>query len=248
MTHRFRTLSISILSTALAFALSTPAVATPEDTVAQILQITPGVSRDGLIHAANDWASENGTTSEEALRMALDQLLEEQNSNATAHTGSSGAKLNSSPLGAATGSTSTLPKSWYKGDVYYTPTGAPWAHVGIYGGTWWVVEASGPGYKSDWYRHASITIRSGAKQVYYHVPQATQDAAADYAYNNLRGYRYNLNFAFNKSKNPWMLNCSQLVWYAYKYGAGVDIDSNGGPGVYPHDIVEGPLAHTYANL
>ena len=45
-----------------------------------------------------------------------------------------------------------------------------------------------------------------------------------------------------------MLNCSQLVWYAYKYGAGVGIDSNGGPGVYPHDIVEGSLAHTYANL
>ena len=42
-----------------------------------------------------------------------------------------------------------------------------------------------------------------------------------------------------------MLNCSQLVWYAYKYGAGVDIDSTG---VYPHDIVEGPLAHAYANL
>ena len=86
------------------------------------------------------------------------------------------------------------------------------------------------------------------RRIYCHVPQATQDAAADHAHNNLRGYSYNLNFAFNKSKNPWMLNCSQLVWYAYKYGAGVDIDSNGGPGVYPHDIVEGPLAHTYANL
>ena len=69
MTHRFRTLSIGVLPTALAFALSTPAVATPEDTVTQILQITPGVSRDELVHAASDWASENGTTLEESTTM-----------------------------------------------------------------------------------------------------------------------------------------------------------------------------------
>ena len=45
-----------------------------------------------------------------------------------------------------------------------------------------------------------------------------------------------------------MLNCSQLARYAHEHGAGVDTDSNGGPGVYPHDIVEGSLAYTYANL
>ena len=45
-----------------------------------------------------------------------------------------------------------------------------------------------------------------------------------------------------------MLNCSQLVWYAHEHGAGVDTDSSSGPGVYPHDIVEGSLPYTYANL
>lgn len=41
------------------------------------------------------------------------------------------------------------------------------------------------------------------------------------------------------------MNCSQLVWVAYMEAAGIDLDSNGGPGVYPYDIRDSSYTVTY---
>ncbi len=41
-------------------------------------------------------------------------------------------------------------------------------------------------------------------------------------------------------------NCSQLVWAAYKStDPNVDLDSDGGPGVYPTDIKKSHWVHHY---
>lgn len=41
-------------------------------------------------------------------------------------------------------------------------------------------------------------------------------------------------------------NCSQLVWAAYKStDPNVDLDSDGGPGVYPTDIQKPHWVHHY---
>ena len=78
--------------------------------------------------------------------------------------------------------------------------------------------------------------------------QATQDAAADYAYNNLLERPYSINFAVNKGMNPHRLNCSQLVWFAYMRATGTDIDGNGGMGVYPKDLTVGSLPYNYKTI
>ena len=36
---------------------------------------------------------------------------------------------------------------------------------------------------------------------------------------------------------PFKWNCSSLVWFAYYYSAGLDIDSNGGEYIYPNDLI-----------
>ncbi|MBP3222386.1 MAG: hypothetical protein J6M18_00455 [Actinomycetaceae bacterium] len=65
--------------------------------------------------------------------------------------------------------------------------------------------------------------------------QANRNKAANRAKTYV-GRAYNLKgFAFNKTANGKM-NCSQLVWAAYKTATGIDLDGDGGHGVYPRDI------------
>lgn len=55
--------------------------------------------------------------------------------------------------------------------------------------------------------------------------------------NGHTGSYYDINFLNNKNGEYEELNCSELVWAAY-YEAGIDLDSDGGIGVYPNDIFE----------
>ena len=55
------------------------------------------------------------------------------------------------------------------------------------------------------------------------------------------GKDYDFNFYNNKentAEGNKTFNCSELVWKAWKFNgeANVDIDSNGGSGVYPNNI------------
>ncbi|MBM7051690.1 YiiX/YebB-like N1pC/P60 family cysteine hydrolase [Rothia sp. ZJ1223] len=60
--------------------------------------------------------------------------------------------------------------------------------------------------------------------------------AANFALQQV-GKPYNGVFFNNKKINASKYNCSQLVWAAYKSNdPNVDLDANGGPGVYPSDI------------
>ena len=65
-------------------------------------------------------------------------------------------------------------------------------------------------------------------------------AAADYARENLVNLPYSVSVGFTTKKfpeKPIATQCGHLVWYAYKK-QGIDIDSNGGPFVYPKDILK----------
>ena len=94
----------------------------------------------------------------------------------------------------------------------------------------------------------NVTVPSGTVLFYFHTSQATQDAAAAYAYNHLLHYPYKWRFWSNKEYNIKSLNCSQLVWYAYYYGAGLDVDGDGGNAVFPSDIRDSSLSYIYRRL
>lgn len=85
------------------------------------------------------------------------------------------------------------------------------------------------------------------------VSQDIRNAAADWAlskagegYDNPgAGYKYN--FAFNKDVNDDAFNCASLVWAAYMVASknSVDLDKDGGTGVYPSDIRDSPFVEDY---
>lgn len=59
------------------------------------------------------------------------------------------------------------------------------------------------------------------------------------------GYRYN--FAFNKNVNGDSFNCSYLVWSAYMVASqnDIDLDKNGGFGVYPSNARDSQFVEDY---
>lgn len=137
--------------------------------------------------------------------------------------------------------------SRYKGDIFhsYARTVVRHNHVGIFYTTKTVVEAPGPGSKSQARTAATLNKCGPVYKMYVKAKQTTRNKAANYAYSSLRGKAYDLDFANNKNNGTGALNCSELVWRAYKH-AGIELDSNGGPGVYPNNIKDDPSTVTYS--
>lgn len=81
--------------------------------------------------------------------------------------------------------------------------------------------------------------------MYVNTSETNRRKAGRYAHDHLIGKGYNANFVINKSTTASRMNCSQLVWAAYKAGVNIGIDGNGGPGVYPKDIVDSPKTITW---
>lgn len=242
MKARHLPLAIFTLSLALVAPSALGAEIQNSDVAQQIVAITPGTNVDEVVSAADSWASEQQITQEEALEEMLEQAQLARDENRLASASQAQSPFRSNPFGAKR----TLPRSSYKGDIYITDSKVqPFGHTGIFGDTTWTVEAPGIGEVSRWFWHYDKKVVAGAKFVWFKVSQATQNAAADYAYANLLNYPYNTKFFDNKQLNPSHLNCSQLVWLAYKKGAGLDLDGNGGPGVYPRDFLKSSLAHHY---
>lgn len=121
-------------------------------------------------------------------------------------------------------------------------------HTGIYYSTRTIVEAPGTGKKSRSASAKTLPVGKGAVKQYVKTSQAKRTAAANYAYTNLRGKAYNVNFAFNKDRYGAKMNCSQLVWAAYIIKTRIDLDGNGGFGVCPYNIKDSKYTVTDRTL
>lgn len=138
-----------------------------------------------------------------------------------------------------------------KGDIFhsYAKTAVyKHNHVGIYYTTKTIVEAPGKGKKSRSVTASTLKKCGPIYKMYVKAKQTSRNKAANYAYKHYRGKAYDTNFAFNKSSDSKKLNCSELVWKAYKYAVNIELDSNGGPGVYPNNIKDDGSTVRYATI
>ncbi|SDJ91224.1 Permuted papain-like amidase enzyme, YaeF/YiiX, C92 family [Lentzea albidocapillata subsp. violacea] len=133
-----------------------------------------------------------------------------------------------------------------KGDIFHS--NAAFNHVGIYYTTKTIVEAPGTGAKSKSVTASTLKKCGPIYKMYVDTKQANRDKAANHAYNKFRDLPYDKNFFDNKDNSNGKLNCSELVWKAYKHGAGIDLDSNGGEGVYPDNIKDHKKTVVYATI
>ena len=146
------------------------------------------------------------------------------------------------------GNKDTLDEPKYNGDIFYIPAstlGIEHGHVGIYYSSSTIVEADyEEGVRSLPRKKKEVT--SGSKIfTLSNVSVAWSNDASNWAYSRI-GDKYSLNFATNRYTGHYgPKNCSKLVWSAYKIEAKIDLDSNGGAGVYPNDILNYKYSRVY---
>ncbi|SMD19950.1 hypothetical protein [Lentzea albidocapillata] len=128
--------------------------------------------------------------------------------------------------------------SRYKGDIFHSFAKLDRGtrnHVGVYYTTKIVVEAPGPGSKSQARTAATLAKCGPVHKMYVRTTQANRDKAADYAYRKLRGKPFDTHSNKNKYNGDHELNSSELVWRAYMT-VGIDLDRDGGTAVHADDI------------
>lgn len=207
--------------------------------ISTIHLVNPELSDNEITTIIKDYATEEGLSYENALSIFYNEAVEEKTELANNIKSRANTKANQA-LGSAN----------YKGDVFYSKawTGINHGHSGIYYNKANVIHAPGPG-KSSKLQSAKdkLGLKGGIQIQYVNTSQANRDKAANYAYNKLRNKPYDTNFISNK-KTTTKLNCSGLVWNAYKKSVNIDLDKNGGLGVYPADIRDSSKTVTYKKL
>lgn len=132
------------------------------------------------------------------------------------------------------------------GDIFYTPantSGWNHGHTGIYSTRTLIVEAPGPFKVSHEVPANSVRVSSGSQIMEVKTGAANRNAAAARSKKYVgRQYQPSL---INRHERGTM-NCSQLVWAAYKYSVGIDLDpSPNDVTVLPIDIVNSSWTTTY---
>lgn len=146
------------------------------------------------------------------------------------------------------------------GDIFYSSSsrfGYTYGHTGIYYRQEYTVEALGPDFKSDSYvaSESSVCTPATKLRVIYSNTGETLSytrrvAAANKAFEDYRGKAYDSNHVANTTTDSSKLDCSELVWRAYKYStvANVELNGDGGFGVFPRDIRDDNNTDAYATV
>lgn len=202
--------------------------------IVELVKKNPGASYVDMEQAVKDAALKTGLSETEIAREALEEV-ENQPLSAEFQARSGSKPKANKKIGT----------SRNRGDVFYTPSstlGVNHGHSGIYSYTTKIVEAT-PSADVAERSYTLVKVASGARKQYVSTSQANRNKAAARA-RTFIGRSYNPIFAFNKTYRGRM-NCSQTVWAAYKSATGIDLDSNGGHGVYPSDILNSRYTVTY---
>lgn len=236
-------------ATVLLGAGATAASATAKDPdLERLVELTPGASRGQVQQAVAQVARSEGVTFDEAVERALAETERAVGPDVSPHGAPDPAKAGSlAKAGDPGGGDVLLGSAQRKGDVFWSPSstaGVQHGHDGIYYTISSIVEAPGTGEVSRLASAAERYVPAGAQKQAVDATSAQRDSAADYAYTNMLGRAYNLIFFANKDYEG-AVNCSQLVWAAYHATSGIDLDGNGGWGVYPNDIRDSSLTETY---
>ncbi|MDW0108892.1 hypothetical protein [Sporosarcina aquimarina] len=199
----------------------------------EISKLQPDISKQELLSDVRTIAANTGQSEQSILEQIYTELKnnEEQgkkekaiSAEVTAYGGSGGTKS----VGAST-----------KGNFYYTPSQTAYldhGHVGMYYTSTTIVES----VPSAGVRTISTTARkvdsSGAVVKSVTTSTANRNNAANWT-NTQVGQSYSYNFATNRQTgHTGAKNCSKLIWSAYKLNGSLDLDVNGGLGVYPRDV------------
>lgn len=227
----------------------------PSDQLARLAMLNPGSST----HALQSELRELATSTQQSYESVLAQALAEgEQSYADGHSelaagavSADSGDLSASPMssGGGGGYDIVLGNGRRKGDIFYHPSstlGVNHGHVGLYFGPKRITEAPGSGKLSRVMPARDRMVPSGTKKMKVTATLAKRQTATNWSMNRLH-LPYNQYFFNNRTVESIRYNCSQFVWAAYMKTS-IDLDSNGGLGVYPRDITDHNRVTTYITL
>lgn len=200
-------------------------------------EVTDEAIRAEILSAIEEMAQGQGVSVEEM----AEQVAAESRTNTTSRTGLPSATAQNEPNSGGGQRTVAMNMAHYTGDVFYSSNstfGVVHGHNGIYYNASNYVESAGfsQGVKKTYAGHAVAPAPAYKYYVGWNRQSPNKIAAANFALAQV-GKPYNGVFFNNKRVYSDKYNCSQLVWAAYKsVDPNVDMDANGGLGVYPADI------------
>ncbi|MFJ5565965.1 YiiX/YebB-like N1pC/P60 family cysteine hydrolase [Lysinibacillus xylanilyticus] len=231
-------LALSLTTTML---FSQASITNAESYVDDILKLQPDVSKEELLQDVQMIASNTGQSEQVILEQIYTELKEDEAKGIAEKSAYSQGKSGIVVYGGSEGTVSV--GSSTKGNFYYTPSETAYldhGHVGIYYTSTTIVES----VPSDGVRTISTSARkvdsSGAVVKSVSTSTTNRNNAADWAYSQV-GQSYSYNFATNRlTGHDGAKNCSKLIWSAYKVNGNLDLDVDGGLGVYPRDVRDAP--------
>lgn len=209
-----------------------------------LMKLMPGMTTEEVNETIKETANSLGKSEKEIANQMLSELKVQENL-------TNQEKLkNTSKLTRSNGNGTryVLEEAMYFGDVFYEPASTfsvQHGHVGIYWTKDIIVESI-PDVGVRRLDRKSKKVEKGSYIFTFpSLSVATQDKSSNWAYARI-GESYSYNFATNRVTSHYgAKNCSKLVWSAYMVQANLDLDSDGGLGVYPKDILNHSKATIY---
>ncbi|OOE14829.1 hypothetical protein [Fictibacillus arsenicus] len=241
-----------VVSTVLAFCLaafSVPSAFAQNHNLTyadEILQMQPDLTNEELLSSVRSIAKNTGDT-EEALFKQIYKELKNDQTKATKEKQQAG---EIGTMGSSGGTVSVGTST--KGNFYYTASQTAYlnhGHVGMYYTSSTIVES----VPDTGVRTISTTLRKvdqGDAQVKSVTTSTTnRENAANWAFSRVGIDDYSYNFVTNRTTSHiGDKNCSKLIWSAYKLNGNLDLDVDGGLGVYPRDVRDAPDTRLVRNI
>lgn len=198
-----------------------------------LMRFTPESTRTDVIKGVESLAGQRNESPEQTAEFLVAEVTRENQ-----ESGFGGFSTRSS----SSGSGDCHPKAIaakHRGDIMWTAAGpagiSTWNHVALYADPATLAEA--PGIRKTTHKiaaKAKCVSRNWGRYGLKGIPWSAREKAKTWTYSHL-GRPYKKEFWNNKKVEDTHYNCSQFVWAAYKISR-YDLDSDGGPGVYPDDI------------
>ncbi|WP_006289614.1 hypothetical protein [Parascardovia denticolens] len=188
-----------------------------------------------LDQAISEWAEHSGTDKQQI----LDYELASVTGRIPATTGGSASVTPSSSGGG-----STPVGNATAGDYFYTDGGVlNHGHTGIYSSRDMIVEAPGNRQVAHRINAREVRVAHGARVMRVKTSVANRNKAANRSKKYI-GRGYNSAFMYGNKDDRGGMNCSQLVWASYWYGAKIDLDTkNNDDIVWPWDLRDSAKAY-----
>ncbi|AUZ28525.1 YiiX/YebB-like N1pC/P60 family cysteine hydrolase [Bacillus cabrialesii] len=213
------------------------------DYAEEIAELQPGITPEEVMKSASQIAKQQNVKQDVILKQFYKEITADKAE------GDRLAKESGMSIMGGSSGTKKLPTS-AKGNIYYTNSYTAYynhGHVGMYSAADKIVESvPSDGVRQIAYNARDVEDNSIVQTV--NVTSSQKTSAADWAVSKV-GDPYSFNFVNNRNTgHDGAKNCSKLLWSAFLLKAGIDIDSNGGLGVYPRDITSSSYTATIMTI